>query len=97
MTGRSNNIDLAAAKEHSISSRRTRAHVIICHDLDIRSRGLLDLFGLANRVSPELAQAAARELAQDIIVDCNALITELQSIKAFAERQITKLPTPLRE
>lgn len=84
-------VDIAAAREHTITTRRTRAHVIVCHDLNLRARPLLDLFTVGNRVSPEVAAAAARELAEDIIADADVLIKELQEIRAFAERQISKL------
>jgi hypothetical protein len=96
MTAPPSSADLVAAREHSISSRRTRAHVIVCHDLNAKSRSLLDLFRLAE-LHPEAAEAIARELAADIIQDADVLIRELEGIKAFAERQLAKLPTPLRE
>jgi hypothetical protein len=41
--------------------------------------------------------AVARELADDIISDADLLIGELQRIKDFAQRQLAKLPAPLRE
>jgi hypothetical protein len=44
-----------------------------------------------------MLDAIARHLAQDIISDADLLIRELQGIKAFAERQLAKLRTPLRE
>ncbi|HEX3861273.1 MAG TPA: hypothetical protein VHY35_06225 [Stellaceae bacterium] len=84
-------LDIVAAREHTITTRRTRAHVIVCHDLNFRARPLLDLFSLGNRVSQEVRDAAARELAEDIISDADVLIKELEEIKAFAERQLTKL------
>ena len=89
--------DLAAAQEHSIASRRTRVHVIICHDLNARAHALHEVFSFANRVSPEALAALARDLAADIVQDADVLIRELEAIKAFAERQLAKLPTPLRE
>jgi len=89
--------DITAAREHSITSRRTRVHVIVCHDLDIRSRSLLELFRLGERYEGTMLDAIARHLAQDIISDADLLIRELQGIKAFAERQLAKLRTPLRE
>ena len=90
-------VDLAAAREHSTTSRRTRAHVIVCHDLDARAHTLYEMFGFADRVSPEVLAALTRELAADIIQDADALIRELEGIKSFAERQLAKLPSPLRE
>ena len=90
-------VDIVAAREHSISSRRTRVHVIVCHDLNARSHSLLEMFRLADRVSPEVLDAITRELAQDILRDADMLIRELEGIKAFANRQLAKLPTPLRE
>ena len=84
-------------REHSITSRRTRVHVIVCHDLDARSHSLYEMFRFADRVSPEVLDAVTRELAGDIIRDADLLIADLQGIKAFAERQLAKLPTPLRE
>jgi len=89
-------VDIVAAREHSITSRRTRVHVIICHDLT-RAHTLYDMFGFANRVSPEVLEALTRELAADIMRDADVLIRELEGIKAFAEHQLGKLPTPLRE
>jgi hypothetical protein len=88
---------MAAAREHSISSRRTRVHVIVCHDLDTRSRSLLELFRLGERYDSVVLDAIARHLAQDIIADADLLIRELEGIKGFANRQLAKLPTPLRE
>jgi hypothetical protein len=90
-------VDIVAAREHSINSRRTRVHVIVCHDLNARSHSLLEMFRFADRVSPAVLDAITRELAQDILRDADMLIRELQGIKAFAERQLAKLPTPLRE
>jgi len=88
--------DITAVREHSIGSRRTRAHVIVCHDLDAKRRTLLELFRLVE-IHPEAVDAIARELAHDIIQDASFLIRDLEAIKAFAERQLAKLPTPLRE
>jgi hypothetical protein len=89
--------DLLAAREHSASSRRTRVHVIVCHDLNTRSHTLYEMFSFANSVSPEVLEALTHEMAQDIIKDADLLIHELQGIKAFAQRQLEKFPTPLRE
>src|SRR6266581_690706 len=90
-------VDLVAAREHSITSRRTRVHVIVCHDLHTRAHTLFDMFGFADRVSPDVLAALTQELAGDIIRDADVLIGELEGIKAFAQRQLAKLPTPLRE
>jgi hypothetical protein len=90
-------VDLAAAREHSTTSRRTRAHVIVCHDLDARAHTLYEMFRFADRVSPEVLDALTRELASDIMRDADLLIAELEGIKAFVDRQLAKLPTPLRE
>jgi hypothetical protein len=90
-------VDITAAREHSISSRRTRVHVIVCHDLNARSRSLLEMFRYAEKVSPEVLDAITRELAQDILRDSDLLIRELEGTKAFANRQLAKLPTPLRD
>ena len=90
-------VDLVAAREHSITSRRTRVHVIVCHDLHTRAHTLYDMFGFADRVSPEVLAALTQELAADIIRDADLLIRELESIKFFAEHQLEKLPTHLRE
>ena len=92
-----NKSDITAVREHSIGSRRTRVHVIVCHDLDARSHSLFEMFRFADRVSPEVLDAVTRELAGDIIRDADLLIADLQRIRAFAERQLAKLPTPLRE
>jgi hypothetical protein len=90
-------VDIVAAREHSVTSRRTRVHVIVCHDLNARSHSLYEMFRFADRVSPEVLEALTRDLAADILQDADVLIAELQGIKAFAERQMAKLPTPLRE
>jgi len=55
------------------------------------------MFGFADRVSPEVLDALTRELANDIIRDADVLIAELEAIKWFANRQLEKLPTPVRE
>jgi hypothetical protein len=54
------------------------------------------MFRFADRVSPEVLEALTRELAEDIRRDADLLIAELQRIKAFADRQLSKFPTPLR-
>ena len=90
-------VDVVAAREHAITSRRTRVHVIVCHDLNARSHSLYEMFRFADRVSPEVLEALTRELSEDIIRDADLLIAELQGIKAYAERQLDKLPAPLRE
>lgn len=82
--------DITAVHEHSIGSRRTRVHVIVCHDLDAKRRDLMGLFRLAGEY-PEAAQVVARDLALDIIRDADLLIRDLQVIRAFAERQLAKL------
>jgi hypothetical protein len=82
---------IAAAREHTTTSRRTRAHVIVCHDLNTKSRTLLDLFILANNVAPEACAAVARELAEDILRDVLILKTDLDAIESFARRQIARL------
>jgi hypothetical protein len=64
-------VDITAVREHSIGSRRTRAHVIVCHDLDAKRRTLLDLFRLVD-IHPEAVDAIARKLALDIIQDANS-------------------------
>jgi len=89
-------VDIVAVREHSIISRRTRVHVIICHDLDAKAHSLYEMFRFADRVSPEVLEALTRELADDILRDADMLISELQRIKDFAERQLAKLPAPLR-
>jgi hypothetical protein len=89
--------DLVAAREHAIASRRTRAHVIICHNLDGKSRSLLDIFGLAGTVDPALRAMVARELAEDILRDVALLKAELDGVESFARRQLAGLPARLRE
>jgi hypothetical protein len=84
-------IDIVAAREHTTTSRRTRAHVIICHSLNTKSRTLLDLFGLADRVSPDVYAAVARELADDILADVALLRAELDGIEIFARGQLARL------
>ena len=90
-------VDIVAAREHSINSRRTRVHVIVCHNLNARAHSLYVMFHFADQVSPEILDALTRELANDIISDADVLIAELEGIKAFANRQLAKLPTSLRE
>ena len=90
-------VDIVAVREHTITSRRTRVHVIVCHNLDAKSHSLYEMFHFADRVSPEVLDALSRELADDILNDADMLIGELQRIKAFVERMLAKLPTPLRE
>ena len=89
--------EIVAVREHAIGSRRTRVHIIVCHNLDERAHTLYELFRFADRVSPEALDALTRDLAGDIIADADLLIADLQRTKAFAERQLAKLPTPLRE
>src|SRR5437899_10686154 len=90
-------VDIIAAREHSITSRRTRVHVIVCHDLNARAHSLYEMFRFADRVSPEVLDGLTRELADDILRDADMLIAEFQRIKDFAHRQLAKLPSPLRE
>ena len=97
MSDKPQGIDIVAVREHSITSRRTRVHVIICHNLDERAHTLYEMFRFADKVSPETLEALTRELADDIVRDADMLIAELQRIKDFAQRQLAKLATPLRE
>ncbi len=90
-------VDIVAAREHSITSRRTRVHVIVCHDLNSKSHTLYEMFRYADRVQPEALEALTRDLATDIVQDAEMLIAELEGIKAFAHRELAKLPTPLQE
>ena len=92
MSDKPPSIDVVAAREPSITSRRTRVHVIVCHDLNARSYSLSEMFRFADRVSPDVLDALTRELAEDIIRDADILIAELRGIKAYAERQLEKLP-----
>ena len=84
-------VDIAAAREHTTTSRRTRAHVIICHDLNSKSRSLLDLFMLATTVDAEICAAVARDLAEDILRDIKTLRAELDGIETFARGQLGRL------
>jgi hypothetical protein len=84
-------VDIVAAREHSINSRRTRVHIIVCHDLNARAHSLYEMFRFADRVSPEVLAALTRDLASDIIRDADMLIAELDGIKAFANRELAKL------
>ena len=84
-------VDIVAAREHTISSRRTRVHVIVCHDLKRSSHDLFEIFSLAGRASPEVIAAIGRELAEDILRDVAVLKADLDDIEAFARRQIAKL------
>lgn len=85
-------VDIVAVREHSIVSRRTRVHVIVCHDLDAKSNSLYEMFRFADRVSPEVLEALSRELADDIFRDADMLIEELHRIKAFTQRMLAKVP-----
>ena len=89
-----NKVDVAAVREHVVGSRRTRAHVIVCHDLQHKSRSLLDLFGFAMTAEPDVCAVMARALAEDILLDVALLKAELDGIEAFARRQIAKLTPP---
>jgi hypothetical protein len=84
-------VDIVAAREHAISSRRTRAHVILCHNLHGKTRSLLDIFNLAATVDPEICAIIARELTEDILRDVALLKAELDGIEAFARQQLMKL------
>jgi hypothetical protein len=87
---------ITAAREHTVASRRrTRAHVVITHDLNAKNHTLYELFALATKVEPAVLEAVTRELAQDIIADADMLIRELRGIKAYAEQQLAKLPARL--
>jgi ferric iron reductase protein FhuF len=97
MTDKVQGIDIVAVREHSITSRRTRVHVIICHNLDERAHTLYEMFRFADKVSPETLAALTRELADAITRDADMLIAELQRIKAFAQREVARLLQPLRE
>jgi hypothetical protein len=90
-------VDIVAAREHSITSRRTRVHVIVCHNLNERAHTLYEMFRFADQVSLETLDALTRELADDIMRDADMLIAELQRIKDFAERQLAKLPSASQE
>lgn len=89
-----NKADLGAAHEHVVGSRRTRAHVIICHDIDHKRRTLMDLFGLTMTTDPEVCAAIARVLAEDILRDVEMLKSELAGIERFARYQLAKLEPP---
>src|SRR5205823_14502916 len=89
--------DIVAAREHSITSRRTRVHVIVCHDLNARAHSLYEMFRFADRVSPEALEHLTHDLATDIIQDADLLIADLERIKAFAQRELAKLPKPPRK
>jgi hypothetical protein len=89
--------EIVAVREHTIGSRRTRVHVIVCHNLDERSHTLYEMFRFADRVSPEALEALARDLAGDIIADADLLIADLQRTKEFALRQLAKLAKPPEE
>ena len=69
MGSRPPGVDIVAAREHSITSRRTRVHVIVCHDVNARAHTLYEMFRFADKVSPETLEALTRELADDIIRD----------------------------
>jgi hypothetical protein len=91
MAAKPTGVDIVAAREHTTTSRRTRAHVIICHSLNAKSRTLIDLFSLADHVSPEIRTAVARELAGDILADVAVLRGELDGIELFARGQLARL------
>lgn len=75
-------VNIAAVREHSITSRQARVHVIVCHDLYARSHSLYEMVGFTDRVSPEVLEALNPGLAEDIIQDADVLIRELEGIFA---------------
>ncbi len=83
--------DIIAAREHTIGARRTRAHVIVCHDINHKTHALYEMFNFADRVSPTNLDALARDLAHDIIEDVNVLMRDLEEIKEYANRQLDRL------
>jgi len=86
--------DITAVREHTVASasRRTRIHVIVCHDLNAKSHSLYEMFQFADRVSPEALETLTCDLASDIIHDVDMLISQLEEFKAYARRQLARWP-----
>ena len=74
-----------------VGSRRTRVHIIMCHELDYKRQSLLDLFGYAMTTEAEVCAVIAGALAEDILRDVELLKAELHGIEAFARRQLARL------
>src|SRR3954447_7952373 len=86
---------LLAAKEHTVNSlRRTRAHVIITHDLNAKTKTLMQMFRYGVDVHPEACAELADALADEILRDVQILMEDLEAIKQWALRQKAKLDPP---
>lgn len=73
-----------AAKEHTINSkRRTCAHVILTHDINTKTRSIMQLFRYCVDVSPTACAEIIDALADDILSDVEVLMQELENIKAI--------------
>ena len=83
---------LLAAKEHTVNSlRRTRAHVIITHDLNAKTKMLMQMFRYGVDVHPNACAELAEALADDILRDVGILMDGLEAIKQWVLRQKEKL------
>jgi len=83
---------LLAAKEHTVrSKRRTMAHVILTHDLDTKTKTIMQMFRYGVDVHPDACAELADALVDDILRDVNFLMEDLEAIKQWALRQKAKL------
>jgi hypothetical protein len=83
---------LLAAKEHTVNSLRlTRAHVIITHDLNAKTKTLMQMFRYGVDVHPNACAELAEALADDILRDVQTIIEDLEAIKQWVLRQKEKL------
>jgi hypothetical protein len=79
---------LLAAKEHTVASlRRTCAHVIITHDLNAKTKTLMQMFRYGVDVHPDACAELAEALADDILRDVESLMQDLEAIREWALRQ----------
>ena len=83
---------LLAAKEHTVNSlRRTHAHVIITHDLNTKTKSIMQMFRYGVDVSPSACAEIIDALADDILSDVEVLMQDLENIKQWALKQKAKL------
>jgi hypothetical protein len=81
-----------AAKEHTINSkRRTCAHVILTHDINTKTKSIMQMFRYGVDVSPAACVEIIEALADDILSDVEVLMQDLENIKQWALKQKAKL------
>lgn len=85
---------LLAAREHTVASmRRTHAHVIITHDINAKTKTLMQMFRYSIDVHPDACAELVEALADDILHDVESLMHDLEAIKEWALRQKATLDT----